>query len=498
MAAEHIVALDAGTSGARCVVLRPGAGIVAVARQAWSYDTPPGGGRLDKCFDAETFWSVVRGVCCTALAQAGLSAGDIAVAGVTSQRLGIVVIDKDGRVLFTGPNVDARAFMEGIAIDGTMAARVYASGGKLPSLLLAPARLHWLRNNDPAAYERADTILTIGDWLAFQLTAERKNERSLAGDCGLLDVVSRERDARLLGELEVPPRLLAPLVSSDEVAGSVSKTGAKASGLAAGTPVVIAGGDTQCALAGMGVETPGEAGIAAGWSCPLQLVTAEPRFDPQRRTWTNLHVVPGRWVIESSPANAGQAWQWWVETLLGEGADALERAGALASEAAAGSGELLALLGPAAMNAGAMGLHLGGILMTTPLMADNIGRAELLRAALENVAYALRANLEQAEEVAGASATRIAVGGGMTQTPLFGRILSDVVARPIAVAQDVEVTARGAAVMAARAVGLKETSLRAEMQPIEPDGPVAEGYERRYQRWRKLGAALDRTMQELA
>jgi len=497
MAAEHIVALDAGTSGVRAVILRPGAGIVGSARRAWSYETPPGGGPLDKCFDPNAFWSTVTHVCRTALEQASLSGGDIAVAGVTSQRLGIVVIDKDGRVLFTGPNVDARAFMEGIAIDGTMAERVYASSGKLPSLLLTPARLHWLRKHDPDAYARADCVLTIGDWLAFQLTGERKNERSLAGDCGLLDVASRERDERLLGELEVPTHLLAPLVSSGEVAGSVSKAGAKATGLAAGTPVVIAGGDTQCALAGMGVETPGAAGIAAGWSCPLQLVTAEPRFDAQRRTWTDLHVVRGRWVIESSPANAGQAWQWWVETLLGDGTDALERAGALASEAPAGSGDVLALLGPAAMNAGAMGLHLGGLLMTTPLVAGNVGRPELLRAALENVAYALRANLEQAEDVAGVRATRIAVGGGLTNAAVFSRILCDVLARPIEVAQDVEVTARGAALMAARAAGLDETSLRVDMQSIEPDGPAAEGYERRYQRWRKLGAALDRTMQEL-
>ena len=496
MAAEHIVALDAGTSGARCVVLRPGAGVVAAARRAWQYDTPPGGGPLGKCFDAAVFWSIVCDVTRRALAEAGIAGSDVAAIGVTSQRLGVVVIDAEGGVLFTSPNVDARAFMEGIAIDGTMAERVHASSGKLPSLLLAPARLHWLRKNDPAAFARADCILTIGDWIAYQLSGERKNERALASDCGLLDVTSRERDDRLLGELEVPTHLLAPLVWADEIAGSVSKSGAAATGLAAGTPVVIAGGDTQCALAGMGIDGPGEAGIAAGWSCPLALVTLEPRIDEKKRTWTDLHAVRDRWLIESSPADAGRTWQWCVETLLGEGDDVLDRAEALASGAPAGSGDAIALLGPGVMNAGAMGVHLGGFLFTTPLTVNAVGRPQLLRAALENIGFALRANLEQAEEVAGARATRLAAGGGMMQTPLFARILSDVIARPIEVAQDIDVTARGAALMAARAAGLDETSLRADMHTIEPDAANAQTYERGYARWRKLGQALDRTMQE--
>jgi autoinducer 2 (AI-2) kinase len=498
MPAEHLLAVDAGTSGARAVVLRPGAGVVASARASWQYETPPGGGPLDKAFDAEAFWSAVCGVVGRALREGGVSGRDIAGVGVTSQRLGIVVVDSEGRALLTSPNVDARAFMEGIAIDAKMAERVYASTGKLPSLLLAPARLHWLRKHDAAASAQADKLLSLGDWLAFRLTGEARNERALAGECGLLDIRSGERDDALLAELEVAPALLPRLVSSHQPAGQVGKGGAKATGLAAGTPVVIAGGDTQCALVGMGIEAAGEAGIAAGWSCPVQQVTAQPRFDPGRRTWVGLHAVARRWVVESSATDAGRMWQWWCETLLSPNADLLQEGGALAEEAPAGSGDVLALLGPAAMNAGAMGLHLGGLLMTTPLAVGSVRRPHLLRAALENIAYALRANLEQAEEVAGMRAGRIAVGGGLTRSPVFSRILADIVARPVEVAQDVEVTARGAAIVAARALGLHEGSLRAELRTLEPEAGAAAAYDGRYRRWRALGAALDRTMGELA
>jgi len=336
-----------------------------------------------------------------------------------------VVIDADGRALFTGPNVDARAFAEGLAIDGRMADRVYASTGKLPSLLLAPARLQWLRKHSETDFQRAAAVLAIGDWVAYRLTGELRSEQSLAGDCGLLNISTRERNTELLAELDVPEGLLAPLVASDEVLGGVTAGAAKETGLTAGTPVLIAGGDTQCALLGMGVTEPGEVGIAAGWSCPLQQVTAEPRLDPQCRTWTSLHVLPDRWVVESSTANAGQVWDWWCHTLVGDGASALDEAAALVEQASTLGGDVFALLGPAAMNAGAMGIHQGGVLMTTPLAVGAVGRAELLRAALENIAYALRANLEQAGEVTGLPASRIGIGGGLTRVPVFARVLAD-------------------------------------------------------------------------
>jgi sugar (pentulose or hexulose) kinase len=248
----------------------------------------------------------------------------------------------------------------------------------------------------------------------------------------------------------------------------------------------------------MGVREPGEVGIVAGWSCPLQEVTAEPRIDGQRRTWTSLHVLPGRWVVESSTADAGRTWRWWCETLMGEREGALEDGAALAGRAAPGSGNVTALLGPAAMNAGAWGVHLGGLLMTTPLTVSPVGRPELLRAALENIAFALRANFDQAQEVAGLDATRVVVGGGLTRSPVFPSILASALERPIDVASEPEASAIGAAALAARAVGIDDESLVSPVASVEPDTGAVETYRHQYERWRKLGAALDATMKELS
>lgn len=498
MPADHLVALDAGTSGARCLIARPGKGIVALERRAWCYQTPPDAGPVARAFDAEAFWAALCAVTRQALDSAGLAGRDVSAIGVTSQRLGVLVLDGEGRALYAGPNTDARALAEGLAIDARMGARVYTSAGKLPSLLLAPARLHWLRAHDEPAFARAATILTIGDWVAYRLTGALAAERSLAADCGLLEVKSGERDGPLLRELDVPASLLPRLVSPTEIVGTVTARAAEATGLAAGTPVVIAGGDSQCALLGMAVERPGDIGIPAGWSCPVLQVTDAPIFDAERRTWVDLHALPGRWLVESSAADAGHVWHWWVQTLLGSAEDAaLREAAALVERAPPGAGEVLALLGMRVMDAKAMGLHLGGVLMPMPLAVGRAGRAELLRAALENIAFALRGNVEQAEEVSTTRAERLAVGGGMTRTPAFARILADALGRPIEVAREVDVTGLGAARLAARATGVSEDRLRATMERVEPEPTNASTYARAYERWRRLGQRLDETMKEL-
>ena len=116
---------------------------------------------------------------------------------------------------------------------------------------------------------------------------------------------------------------------------------------------------------------------------------------------------------------------------------------------------------------------------------------------MENIVYALRANLEQAERVSGLRAKRIALGGGLTRAPVLQRILADVLERPIEAAAQEEVSARGAAILAARAVGVVDKSLRAPMERVDPEPAAVETYQRQYERWRCMGETLDRTEQDL-
>jgi autoinducer 2 (AI-2) kinase len=446
-------------------------------------------------FDAEAFWHTVCNVTRSALTESSLAPEDIAAVGVTSQRLGVVVVDTSGGAIYAGPNIDARAFVEGLAIDATRASEVYEYCGKLPSLLLAPAKLQWLREHHPDDFSHALAVLSIADWVAYKLTGIFRAERTLSCDNGLASATTGKYDHTLLSNLDVRDTILPPLVSVPTIASEVTSNAGAAAGLRPGTPVVIAGADTQCALVAMGVEERGELGVVAGWSCPVQQVTALPAFDAQHRTWVSLHAIPDRWVIESSAADAGRSWRWWCEQLLPDDPACSEHAAAIAGEVPPGANDALAFLGTRAMNAGKMNANLGGLTMTTPV--GPVARPQMLRAGIESIAYALRANVEQAQEVSGNSASRIAVGGGFTRTPFFAPMLASVLDSELDVAIDPEVSGRGAALLAARAIGVPEDSLVIESRRVAPHAPDVATYSRGYARWRHVGRALDAAMQEM-
>ena len=70
--------------------------------------------------------------------------------------------------------------------------------------------------------------------------------------------------------------------------------------------------------------------------------------------------------------------------------------------------------------------------------------------------------------------------------------------RPVELAREVEVSARGAALLAARAVGIDEGPGPVAMERLEPEPAAVETYQRQYQRWRRLSESLDNAMKELS
>jgi sugar (pentulose or hexulose) kinase len=375
--------------------------------------------------------------------------------------------------------------MEGMAIDAEYGDRLYAVTGHLPALLQAPAKLSWLRAHRPDTAARVHRVLPLADWLASLLTAEQAMSRSLANEIGLLDVATGEVAAPLLEALDFDPSLVPLALPDGTVAGTVSE------GVLAGMRVALCGADTQCALAAMGAREPGEAGVVAGWSTPVQLVASAPVMDSRRRIWTGLHVVPRRWVLESNAGDYGNAWAWMCRLLGLEDA----RADELAAAAPPGSHDTLAVLGPAVMRAASMNLSTGGLLMPVPLAVSAPDRGDLARAVRECTAYAVRANLEQLEDVAGALATAIALGGGSAASTVFPQMLADVIGRSVRAAASSETSSLGAAAVASPALGLHDTIDRAvgETAPMrrhDPDMARSARYDDGYERWRTLADQL--------
>ncbi|MCI0439899.1 MAG: FGGY-family carbohydrate kinase [Chloroflexi bacterium] len=494
-ASSYILVLDAGSSGPRCCLFNDSGEVVGSANGTWAYLQEQDVPSLARAFDPRQVWGQFCALIGECLSNTRVSPAQIAAVSATSQRQAVVFLDASGCVLYAGPNIDLRAVFEGAAIDDEFRDVVYRTTGRLPSFFFTLAKLRWFQLHRPAVYAKIATVLTLADWLVWRLTGDLSSEMTLACEAGLLDIRERELPNGLIEKLglECPA---APLVESGTLAGKITERAASETGLREGTPVAIVGADTQCGLLGLGAAQERELGIVAGWSAPLQMVTARPVLPPGAKTWIGCFLIRDRWVLESSPGDIGNSYAWLADTLFGDDEDAFSKMDALASSVPVGSEGVTAFLGHSRMDMTALGMKPGGFIFPTPLTFSDTGRPHLVKASLEAMACAIRANLEQIEELAGVQAASIALGGGMTRTAAFTRILADVIGRELRLSPTPSVSALGAYLCARTALrdfaSLDEAaqSVKSSLTSLEPDPLASADYQDHYEQWLELSAQV--------
>ena len=499
MARDLVLAVDAGSSALRCHAVDERGRILATASRAWRYLDEPDAPQLARAFDPAACWRAIRDAiadCASATARADR----ISAVAVTSQRQSLVFADEDGETLYAAPNTDLRAVFEGAALDSEHGDLLYQTTGHKPAFMMATGKLRRFADHRPRDFARIAKVLTLADWIAEKLTGRSANERTLAAASGMVDLRSREwaRTAFARAGVRCPFARMA-LADAVEIRGEVAYPSAPA--VVEGLPTVVAGGDTQCALIGLGIAERGMAGIAAGWSATVQILASAPVLSPDMATWTGLFQRADLWTVESSAGDAGGAYSWLARTIFGgESASIYAEMDALASAVPVGSSGVWARLGARRMDVSSLGMSLGGVMFPVPMALEAPTRAQIARAVLEGLAYALRANIEQAERVSGGAASEIAFGGGMAKSETLRRILPNVLGRPIHAPREADAAPIGAALVARTALGEYESlsaaaqTARANRQTIAPNPRTAAEYESGYGEWREreetLGDAL--------
>ena len=493
---RFIVVVDAGSTRIRCFVFDEDGRVVVRRSAPWDYLDTGSTSPYARELDSEAVWRSTAGLIAGCMGSSRVEAGRVAAITVTSQRQGAVFLDREGRVLYAGPNIDLRAVFEGAAIDDEMGERVFETTGRLPSFLFAPAKLRWFMRNEPDVYDRIDRVATLADWLRWRLCGELVSEATLAAEAGLLDVGERRWCTPLLEDLGIQPSGGVPVERAGTVVGGIRPEAAGLTGTPERVPVVVAPADTQCGLLGLGVGRAGQVGVVAGWSIPLLKLTSEPTFDSGRRTWTGCYIEDGLWSLESTCGDAGNAYGWLADTMWADESRPLDEMDRATREVPAGSEGVLALLGPPRMDMSRLGLRSGGFVFPVPMTFGAIGREHMARAALESIAFAVRANLEQLEEVGGTPAASVALGGGMTGASTWVSMLPDVLGRPVFVASEPDVTGAGARLTAEAAldgvesvVGYAESA--AASRTIEPRSVESAEYEYHYMRWTEMARHLE-------
>lgn len=493
MADESVLVLDAGSSSIRCLMVDSRFRVSRPVSRPWTYLEEPDAPELARAFDHEACWQSAQDAISECLAGLPAADRDISAIAVTSQRQSLALLDRNLEVIYAGPNTDLRAVFEGFALDDQHGDLIHAATGRLPSFMTAPGKLAWFRDNRPDSYDRIAHILTLADWLALKFTGSLALEPVLASENGLLDITRLAPASAMFRRLG----LKCPI---PDIRETPSARGALYEPVSQDVPVITAGADTQCGLVGMGIVAPGSAGIVAGWSATVQLLTSAPILRPDMKTWTGRFPRPGVWTVESNAGDVGNALEWLANLLFHDRKDIYRAMNDAAQSTPLGSNGVSAFLGPKAMDVSALGMATGGFTFPTPMTLGGPTGGQLARSALESFAYALRANLEQSERVAGFEADRVALGGGITRIPLFNRIMTDVLGREIELSAAYSATALGAALIARAATGrvssLPEAAIRLSLNNprLNPDARDASEYDDRYQEWAEAQRALGQTL----
>jgi sugar (pentulose or hexulose) kinase len=491
---DLVAACDAGTSGVRCALFDTKGNIAASAHRLWSYEPDPGatGGLM---FDPESAWNLMASVICEAIDSGGIRPARIRAVSVTSQRLGLVLVDILGNGIKGIPNIDRRAVTQAAMVGEKWGKLVYSRAGRWPGPGHALNKLLWIKEYEPEIFNRTASVLSLGDWFALRMGGQVATDPSSACETCLYDVVGGGWDPEISGATSVEASILPKIIPCGSPVGQIGRKISCMTGLPEGALIVMGGGDTECGVLGLGARRAGDMAIIAGSSAPIECVVDSPIMDSEYRTLTNPFVIEGKWVVESNAMLTGSSYGWLVSILSPPGAspDPSSRYADIEREIAAteiGAGGALCYLGSSIMDSRRGNFPaVAGIL--APMSAVNgrsLTRGHLVRAALEAEAYAIRANIEQLVQVTGFSSAVILVGGGSLKSDAFRSILPDVLGIPV-LSTDDEATPRGCAMCAAAGAGyfgtLEEACASMAPRPavLEPDIQRHVRYDLPYRRW---------------
>ena len=501
-----VLALDAGTGGAKCVAIDDTGTVRGLASQRWEYQVVANADVpivKEYAFDPDEFWSIVAG--CARRALENVDAAEVVGVVTTSQREGCVFIGEDGRELYAGPNLDSRGFMEGLEVLEKLGApRLYEITGHSAPFIFPLVRYLWFRKNDG---RRVRKVLMLNDWMVYRCCGAEVSEPSNATESMLFDFRERTWSSEILGLFDIDASILPVVATPGEVVGTMSANRARELGVPEATPVHVGGADTQCAMVGMGAVEAGDMAVTLGTTTPIQLVCGEPLLDPAENLWAGCHVMADRWVLEANAGSTGDAWEWFLGLLVGSGGDRYQRAETLMREVTL-RGETVSFVGPRIFDLTKLRPEMpGAVFFPFPSFQLRPSPGQLLRSLLESVAFAVRANVEQIEAVGGIASSPLRegvgiassplrVGGGLSRSRLLVHMIADVTGRDVECARVADGTALGCAALVFAAGGVYpdvRAAARAMSQSdlVQPDERDPSVPPPAYDRWRNLYDSLD-------
>ncbi len=398
-----VIGVDVGTSGTKAVAMDATGKLVASALVEYPLLTP----KPDWAEQDPADWKEAAYKALTMLAHAeGVNPKDVKGIGLTGQMHGSVFLDADNQVLRnallwcdqrTAPQCDAITEKVGEKRLIEMVCNPALTGFTAPKIL-------WLRDNEPAVYEKVRKVLLPKDYIRYVLTGEFATDVADASGTLLFDVKNRTWHKELMSILDINADFMPPAFEGTEVTGKLSAEAAKLTGLPAGIPVIAGGGDQAAGGVGNGIVRPGVISSTVGTSGVVFAFSEKISLDPQGRVHTFCHSVPGKWHVMGVVLSAGGSLRWFRDALcqnekavaVETGRDPYEYITAAAETIPPGAEGLTFLPYLTGERTPHKDPYAKGAFVGLSLRHT---RAHMSRAVLEGVAYSMRDSLEIMHEM---------------------------------------------------------------------------------------------------
>ena len=483
---RYILALDQGTTSSRAVAFDETGRMVGSHGIEFPQHYPhPGWVEHDP---KDILDSQIRSLKLT-VELCGIDPGDIAAVGITNQRETTLLWDRrTGEPVCNAIVWQCRRtapIVERLKKDG-LGSVITNRTGLIPDAYFSGTKLEWMLENIPGARERAEKgelcFGTVDSYLTFMLTGKKRHVTDMtnASRTMLFNIFEKKWDEELLRMMDIPENLLPQVVDSSCVVGLLDK-----SILGREIPVAALAGDQHAALFGQGCFTPGLCKNTYGTGCFVLMNTGKtPVRSPSGLLTTVAWSLDGKttYALEGSVFVAGAVVQW-LRDEMGLIHSAAET-GPIAASVPDNAGVYFV---PAFTGLGAphWDMYSRGTIVG---LTRGSGRAHIVRAALEAIAYQSADVVQAMQNDSGISMPVMRVDGGASANNFLMQFQSDILGADVVRPAIIESTALGAAMLAGRAVGLWTDGDLAHLQKEEKRfTPQMEGgaRERLLRQWRR-------------
>lgn len=491
-----LMGLDISTTAAKALIIDEGGNVIAAAsspqpisqpKPLWSEQNP------------SDWWEGMTASIQQALSDANLRGEDISAIGLTGQMHGLVLLDEVGKplrpaILWNDQRTQAQCDAMTAAVGRQ---RLLELTGNLAVTGFTAPKLLWVRDNEPQIYAQIKQVLLPKDYIRYKLTDAYATDLAGASGTSLLNVAERNWSPEALAALDIPIEWMPPVHEGTQVTATISRAGAAATGLKAGTPVVGGGGDQAAGAIGMGCVAADTIGVTVGTSGVVFAPLGAYAYEPDGRLHAFCHAVPNTWHFMGVMLSAAGSLQWYRDSfapqldfdrLLGEAADV-----------PAGSEGLFFL----PYLSGERTPHPDPLARAAFIgMTSRHSRGHLTRAVLEGVAFGLKDSFTLIDQAGLPDRFEVRISGGGAKSAVWQQIIADVLAAPLVSVNTTEGGAFGAAILASVAAGLFDDAAAACKVMIQTGAQVKPGqdqaaYAERYSIYQSLYPTLKDTFARL-